>query len=651
MRARGRGGEHQQQRIMWAARGGALLALCVWSGCASPQRPYRMASPELYPDARAVDAPCVFADSIASWQPGRLTVMTCSAWTSRGEFDPVAGDWIYFPNMSLQSVSRGRARCPECRLDVARPESPSKVWRLALHAPGAQEPLARYEGELREGRLDGQGRLVLKRTPGCQHYCEDHLVAERKLGASIEIVGRWRQGVLEQPARVVYTLGDGTRYSGEAIHDPVRGLVAHGAGRREQGARVWAEGQWREGLLHGKGAELRADGTQYSGTYVEGRWEGEGALKRADGSTYEGMFLDGQPHGRGVLVQADGTRYEGEFARGVRHGQGKLAKADGTRYEGGFARGVYHGQGALKRPDGTRYEGQWREGVPHGLGRAVDASGVARQGRWEAGVLRADRVIVQWPAGPYTRYEGALRDDQPHGDGTLVWRDGTRYAGEFRHGRMAGLGVVQWPDRAVYVGDWSEGQPHGCGMHRSADGSAWIGQWDGGAPVVADCPTLPSPWKPEVLRLDGLEPIEAGELLRALKAQRRTTSAMTSASAQVATLRARYGYTPVAAPDAALRHVELHFSTVSGPMSRLLPRACVEDLSVTLDGAPVTAQLRGLLDAEVLLPAARGATVRVCVNLKQACGGGPMRGCVPIDLPSDEQSAPVRRRVVLERAP
>lgn len=43
---------------------------------------------------------------------------------------------------------------------------------------------------------------------------------------------------------------------------------------------------------------------------------------KATGEVYEGQFLDGLPHGDGVCLYADGSRYEGVWFKGLRWGYG-----------------------------------------------------------------------------------------------------------------------------------------------------------------------------------------------------------------------------------------------------------------------------------------------------------------------------------------
>lgn len=66
-------------------------------------------------------------------------------------------------------------------------------------------------------------------------------------------------------------------------------------------------------------AKLQAS---YEGECKNRLANGEGTASGID--TYQGKFKDGVPHGKGKYVYADGSYYIGEFKNGLRHGEGTL---------------------------------------------------------------------------------------------------------------------------------------------------------------------------------------------------------------------------------------------------------------------------------------------------------------------------------------
>lgn len=82
----------------------------------------------------------------------------------------------------------------------------------------------------------------------------------------------------------------------------------------------------------------------YTGDCVDGLAEGKGMAKGTD--TYKGAFVQGLPHGKGEYVFANGDGYKGSFSRGVMHGKGKFTRGVNGRKEvmkGYWKEGVYAG--------------------------------------------------------------------------------------------------------------------------------------------------------------------------------------------------------------------------------------------------------------------------------------------------------------------
>ena len=79
-------------------------------------------------------------------------------------------------------------------------------------------------------------------------------------------------------------------------------------------------------------------------------------------SVYEGQFRRGLMWGRGQMLQGDwssgGTKYVGEWQRNEKHGHGELTSKDGRRYEGQWQHNKWTGKGKLSYPDGRSYDGR-----------------------------------------------------------------------------------------------------------------------------------------------------------------------------------------------------------------------------------------------------------------------------------------------------
>jgi hypothetical protein len=122
--------------------------------------------------------------------------------------------------------------------------------------------------------------------------------------------------------------------------------------RRRNGfaAHTWSsgekyEGEWQEGVMHGKGSYYYADDFR-----DENRERGNDRMHR-----YVGEFFDGQFHGKGIKHMQNGDVYDGTFSEGKFHGKGSYySKEANDTYIGGFYRGRFHGRGVQVSATGER---------------------------------------------------------------------------------------------------------------------------------------------------------------------------------------------------------------------------------------------------------------------------------------------------------
>eukprot|EP00981_Chlorochromonas_danica_P008995 scaffold2392_cov166-Ochromonas_danica.AAC.11 len=146
--------------------------------------------------------------------------------------------------------------------------------------------------------------------------------------------GEWKQGLMH--GRGTYLFNDGKTYVGE----------------------------WQKNRPHGKGKEVYLGNLSYEGEYVGGKYQGQGKIESLDdkGAIYEGDFYGGYRHGSGRLEYPSGMMYEGEFVQGVPHGRGKMtSKLTKWSYEGSFEKGYILGSGVLISPSGERTVYYWAD--------------------------------------------------------------------------------------------------------------------------------------------------------------------------------------------------------------------------------------------------------------------------------------------------
>lgn len=185
----------------------------------------------------------------------------------------------------------------------------------------------------------------------------------------------------------------------------------------------------REGLQHGRGVEIKPNGSKYLGYYVHGKIHGQGRLKNAEGIVYQGNFrtFEGTTkceesavlHGQGVEIWPNGIQYKGEFNMGMKHGQGKLMFPEST-YKGEFFNDEIHGQGEMIWNNGKKYKGQWEKGLMHGQGEFSWPNKKSYKGSYKNNV-KSGKGIMTWPGGK--RYEGEWEDGKQHGKGIYTFYD------------------------------------------------------------------------------------------------------------------------------------------------------------------------------------------------------------------------------------
>lgn len=246
--------------------------------------------------------------------------------------------------------------------------------------------IVKYQGDWINGKWHGQGELLM--TSG-DKYQGDFCDSQRE-------------------GEGVYTWSDERVYKGE-----FRKNARHGKGTYTWANGAVYHGDFKHNQRQGSGSYTDPDaGVKYVGDFVGGVYEGEGIYewKNANGELrrYQGSFVKGKPHGKGTQLREDGSVvHKGEWRNGepanpnfqlkpapanpktavvsnqswndphavqasvyrglwdVKHqcpvGNGTVEygkkNGDCVRYEGCFAHGGrYHGKGRLTFRSGDVYE-------------------------------------------------------------------------------------------------------------------------------------------------------------------------------------------------------------------------------------------------------------------------------------------------------
>ena len=198
------------------------------------------------------------------------------------------------------------------------------------------------------GRYEGQTLNQVRHGVGVYYYPNKFYKYE----------GEWRDGKKHGTGKLI--LGDGGYYEGAFLEGEIEGngerLYGH------SGARY--AGHFSKGERHGLGRYEESDGSWYEGNWFYNKKEGFGNCQHIDGASYEGEWHNNIKHGEGVQVDKDGGRYEGGWVNGLRHGQGNYLMSDKSLYEGQWKNDMYHGQGSIRHCSGIVRVCPWVKGQP-----------------------------------------------------------------------------------------------------------------------------------------------------------------------------------------------------------------------------------------------------------------------------------------------
>lgn len=183
-----------------------------------------------------------------------------------------------------------------------------------------------FDGEIAGGRLNGQGRLVLKDGTVFEGFFVDDMLS----------------------GKACWSLPDGTVMRGTFVNGNPHGLVTI---TYPQG--TIDEYQYANGV---RGKLLRKtypDGSIMEGTFVNNELCGWGKVATPEGHIIEGNFLNGKPHGQ-VDVTFDGGVTHGNFVHGRQHGYQKFVLPTGQVQEGMVRCDVLYGEWQITEKNGEK---------------------------------------------------------------------------------------------------------------------------------------------------------------------------------------------------------------------------------------------------------------------------------------------------------
>jgi len=247
------------------------------------------------------------------------------------------------------------------------------------------------------------------------------------------------------------------------------------------------EGEFLDGMKHGKGQLNVYCGDSYQGEFEYNAFHGGGLYQWTPytdmetgqfyaGKRYDGDWKNGKMHGKGILILGQGDVYSGEFDRGQYHGFGTLKCGNGDSYVGFWERGREGGQMTrFIAATGDEYKGNMRQGVRHGKGRQTFGRGRGYyEGDWERDKSHGEGVRVYSNG---SKYAGEFREGAVHGNGTMFYANGDQYIGDFHRGHLSGRGVMKYARGETFDGHFLNGFQYGEGKYTWSDGGYYDGEY------------------------------------------------------------------------------------------------------------------------------------------------------------------------------
>jgi uncharacterized membrane protein YgcG len=172
------------------------------------------------------------------------------------------------------------------------------------------------------------------------------------------------------------------QYTGSVLAEKAHGM---GSAKYDDLGDVY-QGEFENGLRHGKGTYTYANGDAYTGDWSKGKMHGHGALTvHASKDEYTGNFVDGELNGKVSIAYGSGEKYVGGYRGGKKSGVGRYKYASGDQYDGGWLENMMHGQGNYSVASGDKYAGGFVKNKKHGKGTYMYKSGGSCTGTWVEG--------------------------------------------------------------------------------------------------------------------------------------------------------------------------------------------------------------------------------------------------------------------------
>ncbi len=257
--------------------------------------------------------------------------------------------------------------------------------------------------------------------------------------------------------------------------DRFEGYLNEDGNRHSYGAYFWAHGEvytgeWRDGLMSGKGKLKYKNGDTFQGEFVEGYISGVGLRTTNNGAMKEKGYYDADGESIGPVTRRmiSGDSFSGTIQNGMRQGYGEHFWQDGYSFKGYWkcdemdGMGIWGPQDGMGNGEGERrnlgnmdttctnvvspmyclhhqgtYKNSFREGYGVGIIRRDKNVGFLGYEIWEL----ERRYEGHWMRGYYSGH-GKLHYQSFVSEPPLSRRYRVTYSGEFHEGMRAGTGAL-----------------------------------------------------------------------------------------------------------------------------------------------------------------------------------------------------------------
>lgn len=137
-------------------------------------------------------------------------------------------------------------------------------------------------------------------------------------------------------------------------------VIAQTTKRLEKQTDAWGltytyTGEVKNGKPNGMGIAKYASGNvvKYAGSFVNGFYTGRGTMFFDNGAFLTGNWSNGKLNGKGANLTADGTLYVGDFSDGIKNGRGTLIYKDNSFVKGAYKDDKMNGRSINLWTDGN----------------------------------------------------------------------------------------------------------------------------------------------------------------------------------------------------------------------------------------------------------------------------------------------------------